>query len=333
MSTHLTMSPAAVPTSSHPALAVHTLYGETMGTRWRVDLCAGRGVPLDALHAAVQARLDAIVAQMSTWETDSDISRFNRAPAGSLYALPDDFFRVMDCALQVAGASGGAFDPALGALVAAWGFGAHGATRAVPETAAVTRALAASGWRRLRLDRDTRELVQPGGVSLDLSAIAKGHGVDAVVDTLRERGIAAALVDVGGELRGFGRKPDGSPWRVLVDTGRDDDDGGDPCVLALDDIAVATSGPRWHRFEADGREYAHTIDPRSGEPVADTPAAVSVIDREAMHADAWSTALTAMGTEAGFAFASAHGLAARVVPAGDSAVPRMTPAFAEHLAP
>ena len=80
---------------------VHTLYGATMGTRWRVDLCAPRSAALDALHAAVQARLDSIVAQVSTWEPDSDLARFNRAPAGSWHALPEDFFRVMACALRV----------------------------------------------------------------------------------------------------------------------------------------------------------------------------------------------------------------------------------------
>jgi len=312
--------------------AVHALYGETMGTRWRVDLCAARHAPLDALHGAVQSRLDAIVAQMSTYESDSDISRFNRAPAGSWRVLPDDFFRVMDCALQVAEASDGAFDPAIGALVGAWGFGAHARGRRALDAATLAGARDACGWRKLELRRETRELRQPGGLSLDLSAIAKGYSVDAVAELLRTRGIVAALVDVGGELRGFGRKPDGAPWRVLVETGEDDDEDGDPCVLVLDDAAVATSGTRWHRYEADGREVAHTIDPRSGEPVGDAPVAVSVLADDAMRADAWSTALTVMGAEAGFAFAAAHGLAARFVPSGADAEPRMTPAFEARLA-
>src|SRR5690606_10699828 len=182
---------------------------------------------------AVQARLDAIVAQMSSWEPESNLSRFNRAPAGSWHALPDDFFTVMDCALQVARDSDGAFDPAIGALVGAWGFGAHAHARGVPDGATLADARATSGWRRLQLDRDSRRLLQPGGLALDLSAIAKGYGVDAVLELLRERGIGAALVDVGGELRAHGRKPDGTPWRVLVESGYVDD--GDPCVVTLDD--------------------------------------------------------------------------------------------------
>ena len=318
----MSMPPASV---ARP-LAVHTLYGQTMGTRWRVDLLAPRTMPLDPLHGAVQSRLDAIDAQMSTWREDSDLMRYNRAPANTWHALPDDFFAVMDCALEVAEASDGAFDPTVGALVGAWGFGAHARTGTGPAAAPPAGTRDAAAWRRLSLRPATRELLQPGGTWLDLSAIAKGYAVDAVLDLERGRGIAAALVEVGGELRGLGRKPDGSPWRVLVDAG---DEAGDPCVVALDDAAIATSGPRWQRRELDGRELSHTIDPRSGAPVVDAPAAVSVIAPDAMRADAWSTALGVMGVDAGLAFARSHGLAARLLPAGAGAEPRLTPEF-EH---
>src|SRR5690606_24061839 len=190
-------------------LVLHTLYGETMGTRWRVDLHAPGNQELEPLHRAVQARLDAVVSQMSSWDPDSDLCRFNRAPAGSWHALPDDFFRVMDCALQVAHDSDGAFDPAIGALVGAWGFGAHARAPGLPDDTTLANARAVSGWRQLRLDRAARRLLQPGGLVLDLSAIAKGYGVDALVALLRERGVVAALVEIGGELRSHGRKPDG----------------------------------------------------------------------------------------------------------------------------
>ena len=318
-------SPATIASSP---LVVHTLYGQTMGTRWRVDLQAPRAAPLDALHGAVQARLDAIEAQMSTWREDSDLMRYNRAAAGSWHALPDDFFAVMDCALQVAEASGGAFDPTVGALVGAWGFGAHAHRGREPSAQRLAGARSAAGWQRLALRRDTRELRQPGGAWLDLSAIAKGHAVDALVHLLRARGITAALVDVGGELRGHGRKSDGSPWRVLVEAG---DAAADACVVALDDAAIATSGPCWQRRELDGRELSHTIDPRTGAPVADAPAAVSVIAADAMRADAWSTALCVMGVDAGIAFAQSRGLAARLLPAGAGTPARMTDAFQARL--
>jgi len=312
---------------------VHTLYGETMGTRWRVCLVAGARVPLPPLHDAVQAVLDGIVAQMSTWEADSDISRYNRAGAGSWQALPPAFHDVLHCALEIARASDGAYDPTVGPLVDLWGFGAGGRGLRVPDATELDAARPRTGWQQVALRDAPAAVLQPGGVALDLSAIAKGYGVDAVVACLRERGIGNALVDVGGELAGFGRKPDGTPWRVLVETspGTEDDT---PCVLALDGFAVATSGVHWHRFEHDGRTYAHTLDPRTGAPVARAPAAVTMIADDAMHADAWATALTVMGLEDGFAFARASGLAARFVApeAGGDGI-RTTPAFLDRLAP
>ena len=321
-----------MPSAPADPRTVHTLYGETMGTRWRVDLCGARGIALDALHAGIQARLDAIVAQMSTWDAASDLSRFNRAAAGHWQALPREFLTVLACALEIARASDGAFDPTIGPLVAAWGFGAGAAPRTIPDEATLAAAHARVGWTRLDFDADRGRLRQPGDAALDLSAIAKGYGVDAVVDWLRGRGIDAALVDVGGELRGFGCKPDGTPWRVLVDAG--DDDENEPCVLMLDDAAVATSGTHWHRFDADGREYAHTIDPRSGRPVEDAPVAVSVVAHEAMRADAWATALTVMGAAPGLAFARRAGLAARFIVKGADGVQRVlaTPAFEARIA-
>jgi FAD:protein FMN transferase len=292
---------------------LHTLYGETMGTRWRVDLFAAPSAPLVAWHAALQAELDAVVAQMSDWEPDSDISRFNRAPAGSWQVFPEAAFEVLACALHVAAASDGAYDPTVAPLVALWGFGAHGQADTVPAAAAIRQARARVGWQRLQVRAPARQVRQPGDCSLDLSAIAKGFAVDAVAARLKRAGVAAALVDVGGELRAFGRKPDATPWRVLVEAPGDDaGDSPPPCVLVLEDAAAATSGDHWHHVvDRDGRRLAHTIDPRSGHPVPDAPAAVTVVAGTAMEADAWATALTVMGAADGLAFARRHAMAVR----------------------
>lgn len=302
-------------------LVVHALGGESMGTRWQVSLAAAPAADLHALHAGIQATLDIVVAQMSSWEPGSDLCRYNRAPAGSWQALPQPFFDVLRAALRVAEASDGACDPTVAPLVDLWGFGPAGGAGRIPDAAAVAAARTRVGWRRVVLDDAGQRALQAGGVALDLSGIAKGHGVDAVAAWLRAQGVPAALVEVGGELYGYGRKPDGSPWRVLVeawpDEGDDDDrDDLPPCVLALDDRAVATSGDHWHRFAHDGRVFTHSIDPHSGAPVAHAPAAVTVIAEDALHADAWATALTVMGAEAGFAFAQRRGIAARFVVRG-----------------
>ena len=287
-----------------------------MGTSWCVKLVASPRADLHAMHAGIQAQLDRVVAQMSTWEADSDISRFNRAAAGSWQPLPPEFFAVLACAMETARDSDGAYDPTLGALVEAWGFGpAQGG--GVPDASELKSAQAGLGWRRVSLRPQDMSALQPGGVRLDLSAIAKGYGVDLVARHLRDAGIAAALIEVGGELYGYGRKPDGGQWQVLAEAAPDaEPDEEAICVIALDSVAVATSGDHWHAFEQDGTRYSHTLDPRTGKSVETAAAAVTVIAEDAMRADAWATALTVMGAEAGYRFAQQRNIAARFVVRG-----------------
>lgn len=314
------------------------LGGHTMGTTWSVVLVTTADADLHRLHAGIERQLDLVVRQMSTWRTDSDINRFNRSDAGQWQLLPDEFLAVLDAALDIAARSNGAYDPTVGPLIEAWGFGPAGDVPRIPDDIELAELRRRVGWRRLVFQPEQRRVLQPGHAWLDLSAIAKGHAADLVARQLREDGITAALVEVGGELVGHGRKPDGQAWRVLVESAADEDTESQavlpPRVLELDGLAVATSGDRWHRFERDGRRYAHTIDPRSGQPVTQAAAAVSVLANNAMHADAWATALTVMGAEEGLAFAERNGLAARFVAhTDDGPVETMTAAFSEHLAP
>ena len=298
---------------------IASLGGHSMGTTWSVKLVVPRGRDLHPLHAGITRQLQRVVAQMSTWEPGSDISRYNRAVAGSWHELPDDFWQVLQAAHDVAARSGGAFDPSIGPLVALWGFGADAGQQRIPDAAQLAAVAARCGWQRLQLDPQRQALLQPGGLQLDLSAIAKGYGVDVASRWLREQGITAALVEVGGELHGYGRKPDGQPWRVLVESAPEEDAAADhpPRVLALDGLAVATSGDRWHRYQHEGTSYSHTLDPRRQAPVASSTAAVSVIHPQAMLADAWATALAVMGPQQGLAFAEAQGLAVRFLQRGE----------------
>ncbi|KRG46974.1 thiamine biosynthesis protein ApbE [Stenotrophomonas panacihumi] len=289
------------------------LGGTTMGTTWGVRLSVRRGRDLHGLHAGIQATLDDVVAQMSNWEADSDISRYNRAARGTLQRLPTGFAHVMSVALEVAQASQGAFDPTLGPMVALWGFGASRGPMRVPSDAERAATATRVGWCRLVWDAGSRELLQPGGMELDLSAIAKGYGVDAVAAYLRHAGVEAALVEVGGELYGYGDKPDGQPWRVLVESAPEEDLASElpPRVLTLRDLAVATSGDRWHHFDANDERYSHTFDPRLRRPVPRAPAAVTVAAADTTRADAWATAMTVLGPEQGLALAERLQLAVR----------------------
>lgn len=277
--------------------------------------------PSDGIRAAIDRRLAGIVAEMSQWETDSVLSRFNRAPAGTWFSLPPDFATVIAAALDIARRSGGAFDPTYGRAAALLGFGAR-PTGAAPSAAALDAARSAAGWERLVFEPGSRRLRQPGGVWLDLSGIAKGFAVDAVADLLGDRGIADALVEIGGEVAGRGLKPDGLPWWVDLETVPDA--ATPPIRLGLHDLAVATSG--------DYVRGAHTIDPRTGRPLAPVVASVSVVHARAMLADAWATALTVLGPADGPAMAAREGLAARVIGRSDSGgTETLSPAFAAML--
>lgn len=290
--------------------SLQALAGRTMGTTWSLRFDNPRMIALDDVRAVAQAALDRVVAQMSTWAPDSDISRFNRSAAGSHHVLEAEFAKVLSCALQWAAASGGAIDPGVGPLVALWGFGADADAAAVepPSPAAIARAHARVGWERLTLDLDARTAVQPGGMALDLSGVAKGFAVDQVAAALQALGLADFLVEVGGELRAAGRRPGGDPWQVLVETLP-----GTSHRVALDGMAIATSGDRWHVREHQGRRWSHTLDPRTGEPVGHALASVTVLHPECMHADALATVLTVLGPDEGLAFARRHGVAALFV--------------------
>jgi thiamine biosynthesis lipoprotein len=311
--------------------AVLALAGQTMGTTWSVKLVAPPTANAEALTARIQRELDTVVAQMSPWEPTSDLSRYNRAGVGTWTVLPAAFAQVLACALEVAERTGGAFDPTLGGLVALWGFGPRPFSGGPPEPAAIAQARQTAGWRRVVLDGD--RLLQPGGLQLDLNGIAKGFAVDQVAAALDRAGARAYLIEVGGELRGTGAKPDGQPWWVELE--RPPGLLASPRTLvALHGLSVATSGDYRRFFEHDGRRYAHTLDPATAAPVVGGAASVTVLADSAMRADAYATALTVMPPDTALAFAAGHDLSALIVTLGpDGPEERLSPALAAMLDP
>lgn len=290
--------------------AVRAFGGATMGTTWSAKAVLPATVDLPALEAMVQRALDAVVGEMSPWAPLSDLSRYNRAPAGSWVRLPEATLTVLRRAIQVADQSAGAFDPTLGALTDLWGFGPRAFAGAPPEAGAVAALREAGGWKRLTLDGEA--LFQPGGLKLDLNGIAKGFGVDQAAAALDRAGVKSYLVEVGGELRGTGAKPDGQPWWVELERPPSANDT-EKTVVALHDLSVATSGDYRRFFDHEGRRYAHTLDPATGAPVTHPTVSVTVLAADCMSADAWATALTVMAPEAALAFATKHDLAALIV--------------------
>ncbi len=311
--------------------------GETMGTTWSVS-CVRPEAANDeaALDACIRTVLDEVIAQMSNWRDDSDVSRFNQAAANTWVSVPPACFEVVDAALAVARESGGAYDPSAGPLVDLWGFGPAPRREGSPSVAAVEATRKRCGWQRIEAQRDTLRLFQPGASALDLCAIAKGYAVDAVSEALAARGVVHRLVEIGGELRGDGVKPDGMPWWVELETPLLDSAALLPAtdLVALHGLAVATSGDyrRYYIDPLEGRR-SHTIDPRTGYPATHALASVTVLHPRCMLADAWSTALTVLGPDAGLALAQRKRLAARFIvrtPGGFREI--VSPAYAAMLA-
>lgn len=290
------------------------LSGPTMGARWSAVF---HGDPLgwrDDLRAALQASVDEVDRQMSTYRRDSDLNRLNAAPVGAWVDLPAETVAVIEAALAIGEASGGAFDVGVGDLVAAWGFGADARTGAPGGKTPHGLAL-----KTLELDAAGCRARKWAPLRLDLSGIAKGYGVDRLGETMDRFGIASWLVGIDGEMRARGCKPDGRAWAVGHERpaiGRRDLMG----VLELEDVAVATSGGYRHCHEVAGRMVSHTMDPRSGEPLDNGLAAVTVLATTCMAADAWATALLVRGLDDGVALARRLGMSALFVDGQDNVV-------------
>jgi len=277
-------------------LTRHALNGETMGTRWSALFHKPAEFDVTPVAAAMAAAVNEVDRQMSTWKPDSDLMRLNAAPIGVWVECPEHLMIVLETAVSIGRASGGAFDISVGDAIAAWGFG--------PATADPVRIQAALSEPRrpahdiLELDLSGRRARKSAPVTLDLSGIAKGYGVDRLTDVARRFQISDALLSIDGELRGIGLQPDGSPWSIAIE---------DPdysvrkplSIVTLEDAAVATSGDYRHWIEVGAKRLSHTMDPARGGPLARSPASVTVIAETCMAADAWATVLMVKGSSEG----------------------------------
>ena len=283
------------------------LHGPTMATRWSVLCDIDPALEQTVLHRALAAAVEQVDQQMSPWKPDSDLSRLNRAAREAWVALPPEMLTVLARALEVARQRGGAFDPSVGALVDAWGFGA---ARGAPDAAAIraaTQAMHRPAYQNLELEPANGRARKHAPLQVDLCGIAKGYAVDRMIDVLKQHGVAHALAALDGELRALGGQADGQPWAVALESptpGQRSAHG----VLELQDLAVATSGDYRHFVQVGTERLAHTMDARRATPVRNDVASVTVLAPEGMSADAWATALLVAGGDHGLALAQRLGL-------------------------
>ncbi|WP_459938850.1 FAD:protein FMN transferase [Desulfonatronum parangueonense] len=281
----------------------HVFTGMTMGTVYTVRVVGVSSRAVSGLETEIRARLEEINASMSVYRPDSEISRFNSLDASHSVAVGDDFWNVLRTSVLVHELTDGAFDPTVKPLLDLWGFGPGSSAEnddQPPDMEAVREALEAVGlrWIDISVPGEPRKLHPQ--VQLDFGGIAKGYAVDAVAEMLRGRKLADFLVDIGGDVLVSGRNAAGEPWRIGLSQ---PDRGmiGNEALLVLrpDNKAVLTSGDYRQYFQHDDHYFSHVLDPRTGRPVDNGVASVTVIAQSAVYADALSTGLMVMGADAG----------------------------------
>ena len=271
------------------------LAGRTMGTTWHVTYTptVERESPAE-IQRGIEAVLAEVNLSMSTYLDESEISRFNRAGLKEWFSVSTDFFTVLEAALAIGNASGGAYDVTVGPVVNLWGFGPEATADAVPEIEAVVELLQRIGQDKLRVDEQNQKIMKTDDLALDFSSIAKGFGVDRVADWVLLQGVTDFMVEVGGEMRLAGLNPKKSAWRIAIEQ-PDTLLGSVATAIEVTNQAIATSGDYRNYFEVEGKRYSHTIDPRTGFPVDHDLVSVTVIHSSAMTADGWATAFMVMG--------------------------------------
>ncbi|EDZ44888.1 thiamin biosynthesis lipoprotein ApbE [Rhodobacterales bacterium Y4I] len=299
------------------------LSGQTMGTTYSV-IAIGEHLDQEALAAEVEATLAAVNAKMSNWDPASEVSTFSAAHSTAPVRVSPEFAHVLAAANDVHEKTGGKFDVTLGPLIELWGFGPRKPEDPVPSDAAIAKALEGVGQARLlTLDAGAGTLKKSAPeTGINLSAIAKGYGVDAVAQTLQGFGVENYMVEIGGDLVTKGQNAKGEAWRIGIEK-PDAAAQTVQLIVPVSNLGLATSGDYRNYFEHEGQRYSHILDPVAGRPVTHRTASVTVIAENAMLADAWATAMLVLGSEDGLKLAEQHKLAVffidRDVQAGEDA--------------
>lgn len=277
--------------------------GKTMGTTYQVKVVCGPFKNMSKVQQRIDARLEQINQSMSTYRSDSEISRFNTLNAvASPFMVSADFLTVLEVAEKLYRMTRGAWDGTVNPLVNLWGFGKDGAWTRIPSDTAIQAALGKVGFDQLKVSADGYLVKKKAAVSLDLASIAKGYGVDQVAEVMRELGFDDFLVEIGGEIFAAGVRTDGNQWRVGINQpSKDAAVDAVYAVVGLKDRAMATSGDYRNFYQIEDRIYSHIIDPTTGYPVQNGVVSTSVVADNCTLADGLATALMVMGPEAGVA--------------------------------
>ncbi|WP_428353631.1 FAD:protein FMN transferase [Methyloprofundus sp.] len=306
--------------------------GPTMGTSFSVKAShLPKGVKTYRLEILVQKRLDEINQRMSTYISDSEISVINSSSNTGATFISPELAKVLFQAHEISELSAGAFDVTVAPLVNLWGFGPDKMIYQAPTETEIQQLLKVVGYQNLIINTRLLSLSKSiEGASIDLSALAKGYAVDEVANVLDKQGVTDYMVEIGGELSLKGKNLQGKNWHIAIEKPNTEKRELQR-VVAITDIAMATSGDYRNYFEQDGKRFSHTLDPRTGYPVTHKLASVTVLSDTTMKADAWATALMVLGPDEGYKLAEEQNLAVLFIIKTDQGfVEHATPLFSEQ---
>jgi len=272
----------------------YTLSGKTMGTFYTIKFISSKKHSLPLWKARVDQRLKDINKRLSMYDPESELSLFNRQEIKIPVKVSSDFYRIMLTAKNLYHLTGGSWDGTVKPLVDLWGFGTKKRITKIPESDKIAIALSKIGFHHIDIN-PKHTLLKNAGIFLDLGSIAKGYGVDALARLFTSSGIHDVLVEIGGELAGFGTNKKGNPWSVGIS--KPDKQFSNQKfykIVQLNNNAIATSGNYRNFFEINKKIYSHIIDPKTGFPVDNKIASVSVISKNCTFADGLATALMVM---------------------------------------
>lgn len=305
--------------------------GLTMGTTFTVKWVAKPEQSMQNIQSDITQALKEVNQTMSTYIKDSELSLFNQLPEGSSVNASAELIDILLLSQRISEESSGAFDVTVGPLVNLWGFGPDGRVIKAPSDDVITNLRHRVGYKNLSVELESRKITKQADLYVDLSAIAKGYGVDVVASVLEKHGIKDYLVEIGGELRASGLKPNNAEWRIAIEspvTGEREVEK----ILSISNTGIATSGDYRNYFEENGIRYSHTIDPATGKPITHKLASVTVLRPTCAEADGLATAFMVMGEERAYEFAVKNKIDAFFIVKSDEGFKEyMTPGFDKRL--
>ncbi|WP_026600620.1 FAD:protein FMN transferase [Methylomonas sp. 11b] len=293
---------------AEPLPPVKTFSGFAQGTTYHISYWTPQARDDAQVSAEVEKVFLDLDKTLSNYRPDSTIEQFNANTSTNIQLVGDEIVALFKVADNVSKLSQGCYDLTIKPLFEMWGF--MGEELTIPDDAALQAALANVGMDKLQLVDDSHMSKKLPNVRVDLSSIAQGYSVEKISNTLEALGIQNYLVEIGGELKALGSKPDGKAWRIAVEKPLPGEQKMHKVVTLPKEtpMSVMTSGTYRHYFDVKGKRYSHILDARNGKPVTHDLVAVSVFNESPTIADAWSTALLCLGQEEGMKLADAEKL-------------------------